>query len=86
MPSFSPETIEGWRQDRISDSKISKDTPSLKERIPIFLRVCEDDIREEEFRLNCALMEVKNCRSNLRSLKKKRESILKHKAEMEVGK
>jgi hypothetical protein len=41
------------------------------------LQVCEDDLREEEFRLHCALMDVKNSRANVRSLKKKRENILK---------
>jgi len=83
MPNFDPETIERWREERVSQSKIPKDTPFLKESIPTLLRVCEDDISEEEFRLNCALMSVKDCRSNLRSLKKKQENILKRKAEME---
>jgi len=41
------------------------------------LQVCDADLREEEFRLHCALMDVKNSRSNIRSLKKKRENILK---------
>lgn len=85
MPNFDPETIEEWREKRVSQSKIPKDTPFLKESIPTLLRVCEDDIREEEFRLNCALMSVKSCRSNLRSLKKKRENILKRKSEMEAA-
>jgi hypothetical protein len=40
------------------------------------LQVCEADLREEEFRLHRALMDVKNSRSNIRSLKKKRENIL----------
>jgi len=47
------------------------------------LKVCEADLREEESRLRCALLNVKECRSNIRSLKKKRERILERKAEME---
>ena len=47
------------------------------------LRVCDEDLAEEESRLECALLDVKTSRSNIRSLKKKRERILERKAEME---
>ena len=47
------------------------------------LKVCEADLREEESRLRCALLEVKTSRSNIRSRKKKRERILERKAETE---
>jgi hypothetical protein len=83
MPNFDPETIEGWREKRVSQSKIPKDTPFLKESIPTLLRLCESDLQGEETRLQSALADVKSTRSNIRSLKKKRENILKRKAEME---
>jgi hypothetical protein len=83
MPNFDPETIEGWREKRVSQSKIPKDTPFLKESISTLLRLCESDLQGEETRLQSALADVKSTRSNIRSLKKKRENILKRKAEME---
>jgi hypothetical protein len=82
MPSFTQETIEEWREERVSQTHLPK-MPMDDWQLKMSLQVCEDDIREESFRLNCALMSVKNCRSNLQSLKKKRENILKRKAEME---
>jgi hypothetical protein len=84
MPSFTQETIEEWREKRVSQSKIPKDTPFLKESIPALLRLCESDIQNEETRLQSALADVKSTRSNIRYLKKKRENILKRKAEMEA--
>jgi len=51
--------------------------------ISTMLKVCDEDLAEEEARLRCALLDVKTSRSNIRSLKKKRERILERKAEME---
>ena len=47
------------------------------------LQVCEEDLVEEERRLACALAQVKESRSNVRALKKKRERILRRKSEKE---
>ena len=84
MPNFDRETIERWRDERVSDSKgPSKKVPLDVWQINTMLKVCEADLREEERFLRCALLEVKTSRSNIRSLKKKRERILERKAEME---
>ena len=84
MPSFDQETLERWRQDRVSDSTIpSRKVPLDEWQINTMLKVCEADLREEERFLRCALLEVKTSRANIRSLKKKRERILERKAEME---
>jgi hypothetical protein len=84
MPSFTKETIEEWRDERVSDSKgLSKKVPLDDWQIKTMLQVCEEDLVEEERRLARALAQVKKSRSNVRSLKKKRENILKRKAEME---
>ena len=85
MPSFTQEQIENWRQDRVSDSTIpSRKMPLDEWQINTMLRVCDEDLAEEEARLRCALLDVKTSRSNIRSLKKKRERILERKAEMEA--
>ncbi len=76
MPNFDQETIEEWRQERVSQTRLPK-MPMDDWQLKTALQVCEDDLREEEFRLHCALMDVKNSRANVRSLKKKRENILK---------
>ena len=84
MPSFDQETLERWRRDRVSDSTIpSRKVPLDEWQINTMLKVCEDDMRAEESRLRCALLDVKTSRSNIRSLKKKRERIMDRKAEME---
>ena len=84
MPNFDQETIENWRRDRVSDSTIpSRKVPLDEWQINTMLRVCEADLWEEESRLRCALLDAKTSRSNIRSLKKKRERILERKAEME---
>lgn len=84
MPIFDQETIENWRRERVSDSTIpSRKVPLDAWQINTMLKVCEEDLAEEESRLGCALMDAKTSRSNIRSLKKKRERILERKAEME---
>jgi hypothetical protein len=81
MPSFSPETIERRRDERVSKG-LSKKVPLNDWQIKTMLRVCEEDLVEEERRLACALVQVKESRSNIRSLKKKLEKILERKSEM----
>ena len=84
MPNFDQETIENWRRERVSDSTIpSRKVPLDEWQISTMLRVCDEDLAEEESRLECALLDVKTSRSNIRSLKKKRERILERKVEME---
>ena len=85
MPNFDQETIENWRRERVSDSTIpSRKMPLDEWQISTMLKVCDEDLAEEEARLRCALLDVKESRSNIRSLKKKRERILERKAEMEA--
>ena len=76
MPNFDQETINEWRQERVSQTRLPK-MPMDDWQLKTALQVCESDLREEEFRLHCGLMDVKNSRANIRSLKKKRENILK---------
>jgi len=84
MPNFDQETLERWRYERVSDPTIpSRKVPLDEWQINNMLKVCEADLREEESRLRCALLDVKTSRANIRSLKKKRERILERKAEME---
>ena len=84
MPNFEQETIERWRDERVSDSKgLSKKVPLDDWQIKTMLQVCEEDLVEEERRLACALAQVKESRSNVRALKKKRERILRRKSEKE---
>lgn len=84
MPSFDRETIEQWRDERVSDTKgLSKKVPLNDWQIKTMLQVCEEDLVEEESRLTCALVQMKESRSNVRALKKKRERILRRKSEKE---
>lgn len=84
MPSFDQETLERWRFERVSDPTIpSKKVPLDSWQISTMLKNCEADLQEEEVRLERALASAKLSRSNIRSLKKKRERILERKAEME---
>lgn len=84
MPNFDQETIENWRRERVSDSTIpSRKMPLDEWQINNMLKVCDEDLAEEESRLRYAILDVKTSRSNIRSLKKKRERILERKAEME---
>ena len=49
MPNFDQETIENWRQERVSDSTIpSRKMPLDEWQISTMLKVCETDLREEE--------------------------------------
>lgn len=84
MSSFDQETLERWRFERVSDPTIPSMKVTLDEwQINTMLKNCEADLREEEGRLERALASAKLSRSNIRSLKKKREKILERKAEME---
>ena len=84
MPNFDRETIERWRDERVSDPKgLSKKVPIDDWQIKTMLQICEEDLVEEESRLACALAQVKEGRSNVRALKKKRERILRRKSEKE---
>ena len=76
MPNFDSVMIESWRQERVATSKLTKE-PLNDWQVKTLLRVCEEDLQEEERRLQCALNDVRISRSNIRSLKKKRENILK---------
>lgn len=83
MSSFDQEALERWRFERVSDSTIpSRKVPLDEWQINTMLKNCEADLREEG-RLERALASAKLSRSNIRSLKKKREKILERKAEME---
>ena len=79
MPSFSKETIEFWREERVSNSCIPKDLDNWQ--ISNALNVCEEDIEEEERRLELALLSVKESRTNIKSLKNKKEKLMKLKEE-----
>ena len=81
MPSFDQETIERWRDERISSSRVPKGLD--KWQIEASLSTCEADLLEEERRLQNSLLEAQISRSNIRSLKKKRDRILARKAETE---
>jgi len=76
MPNFDQETIEEWRQERVSQTRLPK-MPMDDWQLETALQVCEYDLQTEEDRLQEALAYVKASRSNIRSLKKKRENILK---------
>ena len=79
MPSFSKETIESWREERVSNSSIPKDLDNWQ--IGNALNVCEEDLEEEERRLELALLNVKESRTNIKSLKNKKEKLMKLKEE-----
>jgi len=79
MPSFSKETIESWREERVSNSSIPKDLDNWQ--ISNALNVCEEDLEEEERRLELALLNVKESRTNIKSLKNKKEKLMKLKEE-----
>ena len=76
MPSFTQETIEEWRQERVSQTRLPK-MPMDDWQLKTALEVCEQDLREEEHFLEVVLNNAKIYRANIRSLKKKRENILK---------
>ena len=75
MPSFDKETLEEWRQERVSQTRLPK-MPMNDWQLRTALEVCEADLREEERFLEVVLNNVKTYRANIRSLKKKREDIL----------
>ena len=76
MPNFDAATIESWRQERVATSKLTKE-PLNDWQLKTALQVCEYDLQVEEDRLKEALAYVKTSRSNICSLKKKRENILR---------
>ena len=76
MPSFTKETLEEWRQERVSQTRLPK-MPMNDWQLRTALEVCEADLREEERFLEVVLNNVKTYRANIRSLKKKREDILR---------
>lgn len=80
MPNFDQETIEEWRQERVSQTRLPK-MPMDDWQLKTALQVCEADLQTEEDRLQEALAYVKASRTNIRSLKKKRENILKRMSE-----
>ena len=76
MTSFTKETLEEWRQERVSQTRLPK-MPMNDWQLRTALEVCEADLREEERFLEVVLNNVKTYRANIRSLKKKREDILR---------
>lgn len=79
MPSFSKEFREDLRLDRIYFDKkdLLKSAKDYPETIPTMLKVTEEDILEEENRLNNAIAQVKESKANLKRLAKKKELLTK---------
>lgn len=77
MPSFSKEFSEELRLDRIYFGKkeLLKSAKDYPETIPTMLKVNEEDILEEENRLNNAIAQVKESKANLKRLTKKKELL-----------
>jgi hypothetical protein len=79
MPSFSKEFREDLRLERIYFDKkdLLKSAKEYPETIPTMLNKTEEDILEEEHRLNCAIAQVKESKANLKRLAKKKELLTK---------
>lgn len=77
MPSFSKEFREELRLDRIYFDKkdILRCAKDFPETIPTMLKVTDEDILEEENRLNNAIAQVKESKANLKLLTKKKELL-----------
>lgn len=73
MPSFDRETLEAWRQDRITDVDIPFGL--LPEQYKQILQVCLQDIADEELSLQRSLEHIKHLKYTLKCLKKKKEKI-----------
>lgn len=73
---FSHETIEKWRQERVKRTDLGKFSDT-KEDLLATLKVCQEDLEEEEFRLSCKLSSIKESRYNLKCLKKRIEKVQK---------
>lgn len=76
MPSFTQETINRWRQERVSQTRLPK-MHFDEEQLKWALAYCESDLQAEEQALESALNCIKIYRANIRSLKKMRADILK---------
>lgn len=80
MPSFDRETVERWRAARVSETRIPKGLD--EQQINVSLSVCEEDLLEEERRLNLALSDAQISRANIRVLRKKRDKLMHLKSQM----
>ena len=69
MPSFDDTFRDSLRSSRIVNRNRIPDSPSNWE-IATMLRVCQEDLAEEERRLAIALEQVKTSRHYIRLLKK----------------
>lgn len=75
MPSFSEETLERWRDERVSSSNkdIPEDLPSIK----IAIEVAKEDLEEEEYRLEMAKNQFEISKMNIDSLKDRLKKLRK---------
>lgn len=73
---FSEETIENWRQERVKRTDLGNFSDT-KEHLLATLKVCQEDLKEEEFRFSCLSNSIKESRYNLKCLKKRIEKIQK---------
>jgi hypothetical protein len=82
MPSFDQNFIEKLREERVSNAEfLPKNHPLPRSAIETALNICDNDLVEEFRRLACAQAQVKKSQHNIKSLKKKRERIIKRMTE-----
>jgi peptidoglycan hydrolase CwlO-like protein len=75
MPSFSKETLERWRDERVSSS--NKDIPEDLSSIKRAIEVAKEDLEEEEYRLRRAKNQLEISEMNIDSLKDRLKKLIK---------
>ena len=75
MPSFSDETIEDWRLERVLSTKV--DDNLSEDQLKSQLKIANDDIDNVRTMLTSALSDVELHELSLERLDEKKQNILK---------
>ena len=75
MPNFSEETLERWRDERVSSS--NKDIPEDLSSIKRAIEVAKEDLEEEEYRFERAKDQLEISEMNIDSLKDRLKKLRK---------
>lgn len=75
MPSFNRETIEGWRAERVKETRVEDGL--LKGQPEMMRETVNEDIETEQARLRSAQVQVQRSTENLRCLRSKSANLRK---------
>ena len=74
MPSFSDETIEEWRQQRID--RTIREYKDVQKHLKVYLEVLEEDLYVEQRRLEASSAQALKSKKNIAKLERTKAALL----------